>query len=390
MAEDRKPKIDLKSRLQKMGGPTVASPSPQTSGSIAPPSRVGVSVGPAVPPPSSIPAPGVGRTVSGRPAAIDPAHPLAAVAQPFAPPPLAQPQRIEIDEDAARQARRGGFKGGLAAGIVIALVVGALGYVGGTTSTQGDARAKGIRDAHDLAGDILKARESLGQVRAKLQAGGKTLSVDRTFPLGLAQELSGLNVDFAGDKLFGRRFSGVPADTTRDLFDFITRVQSLNDKKGLVVSLLNKLQKPITEELSRPAGTLPIAYVAVVDSNDPRNTAAFLAPLATPISPDDKNGVPNDMTFANPRGSGNVKLPRLETDRVPKDGTAIPIVPNTFEKVCPSATRGQIAQLVSTMNSLIDDVQGQKNAEGSDVITESKAGLEETAAKLADQLSKVN
>jgi hypothetical protein len=130
--------------------------------------------------------------------------------------------------------------------------------------------------------------------------------------------------------------------------------------------------------------------VAVVDSTDPRNTAAFLAPLATPISPDDKNGVPNDMTFANPRGSGNVKLPRLETDRVPKDGTVIPIVPNTFEKVCPSATRGQIAQLVSTMNSLIDDVQGQKNAEGSDVITESKAGLEETAAKLADQLSKVN
>jgi len=134
---------------------------------------------------------------------------------------------------------------------------------------------------------------------------------------------------------------------------------------------------------------LPISYVAVVDSNDPHNTAAFLAPLATPISPDDKNGVPNDMTFANPRGSGNVKLPRLESDRVPKDGTAIPIVPNTFEKVCPSATRGQIAQLVSSMNSLIDDVQGQKS-DSSDVITESKPGLDEMAAKLADQLSKVN
>ncbi len=389
MAEDRKPKIDLKSRLQKMGGPTVATPSPQAYGSIAPPSRVGVSVGPAVAPPSSIPVPGIARTVSGRPAAIDPAHPLAAVAQPFAPPPAAQPQRIEIDEDAAKQARRGGFKGGLSAGIVIALVLAALGYVGGTASTQGSARAQGVRDAHDLAADILKARESLAQVSEKLQAGGKTLSVDRTFPSSLAQELSGLNVDFGGDKLFGRRFSGVPADTTRDLFDFITRVQALNDKKGLVVSLLNKLQKPITEELSRPVGMLPISYVAVVDSNDPHNTAAFLAPLATPISPDDKNGVPNDMTFANPRGSGNVKLPRLESDRVPKDGTAIPIVPNTFEKVCPSATRGQIAQLVSSMNSLIDDVQGQKS-ESSDVITESKPGLDEMAAKLADQLSKVN
>jgi hypothetical protein len=95
------------------------------------------------------------------------------------------------------------------------------------------------------------------------------------------------------------------------------------------------------------------------------------------------------LTFANPRGSDNVKLPRLTSDRIPKDGTAIPIVPNTFEKVCPSATRGQIAQLVSSMNSLVDDIQGQGSA-GGDVITESKPGLEETATKLADQLGKVN
>jgi hypothetical protein len=41
------------------------------------------------------------------------------------------------------------------------------------------------------------------------------------------------------------------------------------------------------------------------------------------------------------------------------------------------------------MNSLIDDVEGQKS-DNSDVITESKPGLDEMAAKLADQLSKVN
>src|SRR5713101_1255070 len=126
MAEDRKPKIDLKSRLQKMGGPTVATPQ-QGPGSIAPPSRLAVSVGPAVPNPASIPVPGGG---SGRPPPIDPTHALRAAAQPFAPPPAPQPQRIEIDEDAAIQARRGGFKGGLAAGVVFACVLGALGYVG--------------------------------------------------------------------------------------------------------------------------------------------------------------------------------------------------------------------------------------------------------------------
>jgi hypothetical protein len=115
---------------------------------------------------------------------------------------------------------------------------------------------------------------------------------------------------------------------------------------------------------------------------------AFMATLATPIAPDDKKGVPNDLTFVNPRGSGNVQLPRLTGDKVPKDGAAITIVPNTFEKVCPSKTRGQIAQLVSTMESLIGDIEGQKTAE-TDVVTESKPGLSESAAKLAERLNKI-
>jgi len=264
-----------------------------------------------------------------------------------------------------------------------------LGYVGGNAATQGADRSKGVHDAHDLGADLLKAKDSLDQVKAKLQDGAKSLVADRKFPASLGQDLAGMNVDFAGDKLFGRRFAGVPADTTRQLFDFITRVQALNDKKDLVVSLLAKLQKPITEELSRPAGQLPISYVVVLDK-DTANMGAFMAPLATPILPDDKAGVPNELTFLNPRGSGNVKLPRLTTDKIPSTGAATTIVPNTFEKVCPSATRGQIAQLVSTINSVINEIEGQKSPEGGDVITETKAGLDEVAAKLADSLNKVN
>jgi hypothetical protein len=88
----------------------------------------------------------------------------------------------------------------------------------------------------------------------------------------------------------------------------------------------------------------------------------------------------------NPRGGANVKLPRLTSDKIPHDGAAITIVPNTFDKVCPSATHGKIAQLMSSMNSLIDDIQGQKGDEA----TEPKPGLSETASKIADQLNKVN
>jgi hypothetical protein len=128
----------------------------------------------------------------------------------------------------------------------------------------------------------------------------------------------------------------------------------------------------------------------VVLDKDTGTSGAFMAPLVTPIPPDDKNGVPNELTFLNPRQSGNVKLPRLTGDKIPKDGAAVTIVPNTFDKVCPSATRGQVAQLVSSIRSIVSDVDGQQSAEGGDVITETKAGLAETAGKLADALSKVN
>ncbi len=344
-------------------------------------------------PPSGIPKPPMPST---RAPALDANNPLAAVVQPFknqaaahmSAPALMQPQRIEVDEVAVQQARSGGFKKGVVAGIIVGGAFAVLGYFGGSASTQGQARSQAVRDAHDLAVDVGKAKDTLEQLKQKVQDGGKSLIGDRKFPADLAQQLGSVNVDFAGDKLFGRRFSGVPQDTTRDLFDFITRVQALNDRKALVIALLNKLQKPITEELSHPAGQLAISYVIVLDQNT-GGAGAFLAPLATPIAPDDKNGVPNELTFLNPRGSGNVKLPRLEGDKIPKDGAAVTVVPNTFEKVCPSATRGQIAQLMSSMNSLVDDIGGQKAEAGGDVITETKAGLSESAAKLADSLSKV-
>jgi hypothetical protein len=399
MAEDKKPKIDLKSRLQKMGGPAGATPPPPAAlgsspGSQPPPMhRSGPSVAP-VPPPSVPPPTGIPHAAASG-AALDPNNPLAAVAQPFkqqtaasVAPVIAQPQRIEVDEGAVHAARSSARKQGLVVGLLLGAVVGGIAWVGGTASQQGSDRAKGVKDAHELGTDLLKAKESLDQIKTKVTDGGKSLMGDRKFPADLAQQLSAINVDFAGDKLFGRRFAGVPADTTTGLFDFITRVQSLNDKKDLIVALLNKLQKPITEELSRPAGQEPISLVVVVDK-DAAGGGTRLAPLVNPIMPDDKNGVPNQLLFANPLGSGNVQLPRLSSDKIPKDGAAIPVVPTSFDKVCPSLAKGQIAQLVTSMNSLVGDIQGQGGETG-DVVSDAKPGLSDQAAKLADALNKVN
>jgi len=303
---------------------------------------------------------------------------------------MAQPQRIEVDEGAVQQARSGARKQGLVVGLLFAVVLGGLGWVGGGASQQGTDHAKGVHDAHDLAGDLLKAKASLDDMKAAVTDGGKSLLGDRKYPVDLQQKLAGMNVDFTGDKLFGRRFSGVPADTTSALFDFISRVAALRSKKDLIVSLLSKLQKPITEELARPAGQSSITLIGIVDKNT-GDTGLVLASLVTPIAPDDKNGVPDKLTFSNPRGSGNVVLPRLSGDKIPKDGAAMTVIPSSFDKVCPSPVKGQITQLMSSMNSLIDDIQGQKAVDDPTLgMSDAKPGLSDQAGTLADQLSKVN
>ena len=62
-----------------------------------------------------------------------PSNPLAAAATPYrprrAPPPPPQPQRIEVDEMAVQEARKGARKQGLIGGLVVAVVLGAIGYI---------------------------------------------------------------------------------------------------------------------------------------------------------------------------------------------------------------------------------------------------------------------
>jgi hypothetical protein len=324
---------------------------------------------------------------SGSP--LDAGNPLAAVAQPFrqqqAVHAMPQAQRIEVDEGAVQAARSSARKQGLVVGILFAVVLGGIGWVAGGASQQGADRTKSANDAHELGTDLTKAKDTLEQMKAKVTEGGKSLVGDRKFPPDLAKSLSGMNVDFSGDKLFGRRFSGVPADTTTGLFDFINRVAALNTKKGLIVALLNKLQKPITEELSHPAGQLPLTLVAIVDKST-GDLGTLLAPLVTPIAPDDKNGVPDKLTFTNPKG-GNTTWPCFTGDKIPKDGAVMPVSPTSFDKVCPSPTKGPIAQLMSNMNSLVDDIQGQKGDDSNGV--DAKPGLSDVASKLADSLNKV-
>ena len=131
MAEEKKPKIDLKARLKKDAG-TPAPPPASSGGDASAPGAV-------VPPPaaSSVPAgipvpPGV---PVGPPPAVDPSNPLAVAAgmaqTASAPAAPAQPQRIEVDETAVHEAASKARRTGFIVAAVAAVIFTGVGYVAG-------------------------------------------------------------------------------------------------------------------------------------------------------------------------------------------------------------------------------------------------------------------
>ena len=399
MADDKKPKIDLKARLGKGGqaGPSVPVPmhtpvppgigapvrsAPPPIASAPPGAPPGVPVGP--PPFQSQAAP-----------VIDPSNPIAAVAAPYRPPPVVQaqaqlaPQRIEVDEGAIQEARKGATKRGLVIGVLLAFVGLGVGFVAGGASEQGKARDKSKADALSLSDDLGKAKDSLTKLAEKMDEGRTALTQQHKFPDTLSKDLGGLNISFDGSELAGRRFSGFPTETTSQLVDFVMSVQALNDKKLLIEGLLNKLQKPLTEQLSAPQGQTMISLVAVV-TKDPANGAmALLANLTTPIKTTaGEMKLPSEFAFTDPLGNGNASLARYTGGDISAKPAAIAIVPKTFASVCPTEAAGQATQLAAQIGGFIRDIKGE-GAGQADVVSDTKAGLLERADKLMAGLQKV-
>lgn len=403
MADEKKPKIDLKARLGKtaMGGAT--PPPPATGGIPVPtpgpmmPSSVG-SAPAAIPVPASTPSPGGLPVPPGIPVgppsfrspgvSLDPSNPLAAA---VAPPASARPQamapqlqRIEVDDLTVQEARKGARRQGLIMGLIVGVVFGAIGYIAGGALETNKGRAQSVAHAKSLAEDVNKSRDQLKDLAAKLEAGKNALAKERKFPDSLARDLGGINVDFDGSKLAGVRFSGFKTETTTGLIEFISGVQATNDRKNALAGLLTKLEKPMTEQLAAAASgkAPPVTFVVLLNKDSAKNPFAVLAPLKTPI--DLSASMPAEYTAIDPMTRANVTAPKLTS--VDKPGAAY-VVPKSIEAAFPSETAGQVAQLVGQLSRLIEDINGEPATP--DAITEPKHGLVERADMLAANLNKV-
>ena len=406
MADEKKPKIDLKARLGKtaVGGATppppavggipapAAAPTPAgSSGSVAPaPTPGAVQSGGGLPVPPGIP---VGPPPAFKSGAVnlDPSNPLAAaMAQPAparsqAPAALPQPQRIEVDELTVQEARKGARKQGLMVGIIFGVVLGAIGYIAGGAQETNKGRTQSVAHAKSLAGDVGTSREQLKSLAEKLEAGRDKLAKEKKFPDTLAKDLSAVNVDFDGTKLAGVRFSGFTQDTTSGLIEYISSVQAANDRKNALMGLLAKLQKPMTEQLAAQASGKPpaVSFVVLMDKDSAKNPYAVLAPLQKPLEL--SASMPAEFTAVDPRRKAAVTAPKLTS--LDKPGAAY-VVPQSVDAAFPSETAGQVGQLVSQLSRLISDIRGEAPAAG-EAISEPKPGLLEKADRLVTGLNKV-
>ena len=398
MAEEKKRKIDLKARLGKAGA-GAATPPPGAVAAIPVPVPV-PSSSPSRPPPTpSRPPPAVGVPVGPPPpfassaTALDPSNPLAAVAAPFRPQPArvaapAQPQRIEVDEAAVQQAASGARKTMAGVAVVLMILGIAIGFVAGGSSQQGDDRKKSIADAQDLSSAATKAKAQLTTLAEKLEAGRNTLANDHKFPDTLASDLGAVHIDFDGTQLAGRRFSGFSTDTMSTMLEFITSVQSLNDRKDLVVSLLTKLKGPITDQLAH-AGQQSVKYVIIADRDPSGNAVAYIAPLTTPIAVTPPSiSLPPKYTFVNPLQQGNATADPFKSGDITSNHQALYVAPKTMEAVVPDAIADQSKQLASQIGNVIHDIRGDAQQQ-QDIVTDAKPGLLEQVQKLIDGLAKV-
>ena len=391
MAEEKKPKIDLKTRLQKMGGQagTAAGSSPAAipgRGSVPPPSRPA----PAIPIPPGLPSPYGSRP----PGLLDPNNPLSALAAPGfrtnAPPPMPaappQPQRIEIDEGAIQQARSSVRMQMLAVAAILAVVGAGIGYLVGSGSAKSADHSASVADAHQLAKELTAAKAQMGAVADAVTEAKKKLDAS-SFPDGSDKTISALVIDFDGGKLAGKKLGALTSDITHDLVDLITQVQTVTAKKAVLVGNIVKNQKAVTEWFGFK-GNPPYTFALVVD-RDAVSNGALISPFATPLVVPTDKPFPDKLTLVN--NKANVDVPRY-TGAELKDRVALALSPGAESTLCGAGadTRNVASSLKADMLSLVGDIRKESSDSAALAGQTQKIGLVELSDGLIDKLNHVN
>lgn len=285
MAEEKKPKIDLKARLGKTAtaaGATAGVPAP-----VVPPSTAGVIPPPAVGP-SAIPTTGgvpippfvaASQTQVEQPAApaVDPSDPFGSVAA--APAVRTQPAEIklELGEELVLAQRKASGKKALVMAVLVGGVALGIGYGVGTQSQQAAGAKIAVQGAQDLIQDIEQSQAKIKELNEKLGSAIEAIK-ERKFPESFATDLGGISIPFGPDKLAGRNIGRFPASTMQLLLNYTSQVEALNERKDALKSLFTGQKAAITEALAS-VDEPKIKFNVIVQRDPAKGPIAVLAPV---------------------------------------------------------------------------------------------------------------
>lgn len=371
MAEEKKPKIDLKARLGKktVGGPAGAA--------IPPP--VGVTK------PGAVPAP---PFVQKRAAKLDPSNPYAAIAAEEAVERKPAAIKVEMSEEVVAHQRRGRSKV-IALAAATAVVGGLIGFAfGGRLESSAGAKAA-VEGAEQLSDEVDKATQEIDTLNETLKSAREKLQANK-FPTEEASKLGEINIPFSGANLTGKGIGRYKAEVVTMLINFAGGAQEVNDQKEKIQNLLSGSKKPIEDFLAQQENP-KVRWGAYFESG-PQGPWVSMQTLPEPFAVAVKDQKKGDKPYKWPesfkitqRGK-EFDLKRFSggdpTRTKPGDNpTIIPVNPETQSAVCPSDV---IVKLQREIRDLEETLLGDKSVPGQE-----KDGLVDIGRALHDKLKQI-
>jgi len=322
MADDKKPKIDLKARLGKK---TVT-----TSG------------GPSIPPPVGIPKPAV-PGLSSRPSQpaprVDASDPYASISSDVATKKEPQAIKVEMSAEVVAAQRKGKLKV-VALMIAAALVAGLLGFTLGDRTRANAGAYAAVAGAQELVKEVDAANIKVRELADVLKEMLNQLR-DNKYPEAEVAKLGEINIPFEGANLMGKGIGRYKAKTVTLLIQFASAAQEANDAKEKLQLMMGYSKKPIKGVLEQMNEATRKVHWTLFVVNGPHGPWASMQPLTEKqqfLVTKKKDG---DKAYDWPDkfkikdGNREVELKRFKEGKcMDSDPMIIPVDPTSQSLVC--------------------------------------------------------
>ena len=373
MAEEKKPKIDLKARL---GQKSVSVP----GGDVIPP-PVGI------PKPSGLSAPPFGH--STKPTRIDASDPYAPISAEQAAG-RAEPKAIKVEmSDEVVQAQKKGRSKVMALAGITAVVGGIIGFAYGGSSERGKTAQAALSGAKELVKEIETANAEIEKLADVLKNAKQKLA-DNKYPADEVQALGGIDIPFAGSNLTDKGIGRFKADLVTQLVSFASGAQEANDQKDKISRLLGGSKQAITEFLTQQ--TDPKVRWSVYVQNGPLGPWAVMQPLPEAFAVNkkekqkDKDGKevaykwPEEFKISDDGRTFDLKR-YTSGDPTGSSPKIIPVDPGSQAGVCPSDVVIRLRRELGDLEETLRGVKGDPADE--------RAGLLDLGQSVHEKLKQI-